>query len=152
MGFRCSSSSNSSSNTSPQIDINYGSSPYTLNHGNGGGANGEKETDNRGYYSPGLNDDIFPNVQADTMLLQAVDSVQLANTIQVNARITTTNCTDSSSSSSSRRKRSNRIYLGRPTVFRTSKSIIGKRNATGRIRDRICRFLPTTAVMIMIII
>jgi len=82
MGFRYSS-------TSPQIDINYGSSPYTLNHGNsgggggGGGNGGEKETDNRGYYSPGLNDDIFPNVQADTMLLQAVDSVQLANTIQV---------------------------------------------------------------------
>jgi len=79
MGFRCSS-------TSPQIDINYASSPYTLNHGtNGGGSNGggEKETDNQGYYSPGLNDDIFPNVQADTMLLQAVDSVQLANTIQV---------------------------------------------------------------------
>lgn len=73
MGFRCSS-------TSPQIDINYSGSPYTLNHGNGGG---EKETDNRGYYSPGLNDDIFPNVQAETMLLQAVDSVQLANTIQV---------------------------------------------------------------------
>lgn len=71
MGFRC----------SPQIDINYSGSPYTLNHGNGGG--GEKETDNRGYYSPGLNDDIFPNVQADTMLLQAVDSVQLANTMQV---------------------------------------------------------------------
>lgn len=83
MGFRCSSS------TSPQIDINYAGSPYTLNHGNsgGGGGNGtgggEKETDNRGYYSPGLSDDIFPNVQADTMLLQAVDSVQLANTIQV---------------------------------------------------------------------
>lgn len=78
MGFRCSSSS-------PQIDINYAGSPYTLNHGNsgGGGGGGEKETDNRGYYSPGLNDDIFPNVQADTMLLQAVDSVQLANTIQV---------------------------------------------------------------------
>jgi len=83
MGFRCSS-------TSPQIDINYASSPYTLNHGNGGGGGGggggnggEKETDNRGYYSPGLNDDIFPNVQTDTMLLQAVDSVQLANTIQV---------------------------------------------------------------------
>lgn len=75
MGFRCSS-------TSPQIDINYAGSPYTLNHGNGTGA-AEKETDNRGYYSPGLNDDIFPNVQADTMLLQAVDSVQLANTIQV---------------------------------------------------------------------
>ncbi|CAH1709992.1 unnamed protein product [Aphis gossypii] len=67
--------------TSPQIDINYSSSPYTLNHGNSGGG-GEKETDNRGYYSPGLNDDIFPNVQAETMLLQAVDSVQLANTIQ----------------------------------------------------------------------
>lgn len=98
MGFRCSS-------TSPQIDINYGGSPYTLNHGNsggsgsgsgggsgnGGGGNGggsgggEKETDNQSYYSPGLNDDIFPNVQADTMLLQAVDSVQLANTIQVTA-------------------------------------------------------------------
>jgi hypothetical protein len=82
MGFRCSS-------TSPQIDINYASSPYTLNHGNsgggGGGGNvgGEKETDNQGYYSPGLNDDIFPNVQTDSMLLQAVDSVQLANTIQV---------------------------------------------------------------------
>lgn len=75
MGFRCSS-------TSPQIDINYSGSPYTLNHGNSGGG-GEKETDNRGYYSPGLNDDIFPNVQAETMLLQAVDSVQLANTIQV---------------------------------------------------------------------
>jgi len=75
MGFRCSS-------TSPQIDINYSGSPYTLNHGNGG-SGGEKETDNRGYYSPGLNDDIFPNVQAETMLLQAVDSVQLANTIQV---------------------------------------------------------------------
>ncbi|XP_025419311.1 uncharacterized protein LOC112689690 isoform X2 [Sipha flava] len=74
--------------TSPQIDINYASSPYTLNHGNsgggGGGGNvgGEKETDNQGYYSPGLNDDIFPNVQTDSMLLQAVDSVQLANTIQ----------------------------------------------------------------------
>jgi len=81
MGFRCSS-------TSPQIDINYAGSPYALNHGNGGGngrgnCGGEKETDNRGYYSPGLNDDMFPNVQADTMLLQAVDSVQLANTIQV---------------------------------------------------------------------
>lgn len=99
MGFRCSS-------TSPQIDINYGGSPYTLNHGNSGGSSGgsgsgggtggggnvgsgsgggEKETDNQSYYSPGLNDDIFPNVQADTMLLQAVDSVQLANTIQVTA-------------------------------------------------------------------
>lgn len=105
MGFRCSNGS------SPQIDINYGGSPYALNHGNGGGGGGggggsgggsgggggngggnagggggsEKETDNRGYYSPGLGDDIFPNVQADTMLLQAVDSVQLANTIQVKA-------------------------------------------------------------------
>ncbi|XP_050548753.1 serine-rich adhesin for platelets-like isoform X2 [Daktulosphaira vitifoliae] len=74
---------NQSSSTSPQIDINYTSSPYTLNHGsNGNGGNGEKDADNQGYYSPGLNDDIFPNVQTDTMLLQAVDSVQLADTIQ----------------------------------------------------------------------
>ncbi|XP_050443678.1 uncharacterized protein LOC126847469 isoform X2 [Adelges cooleyi] len=78
------SSTGTGTSTSPQIDINYRNSPYnTLNHGGSRGT-GEKETDNhhRGYYSPGLNDDIFPNVQTDTMLLQAVDSAQLADTIR----------------------------------------------------------------------